>query len=1102
MDDPVLGGATVAFSTHTYGNRKTYPTANGQGDGVLDFMEIPREYREFFVRDYGNTYDVASAGLRTADWQGAVARAHRDDVAKYDEWIGYPENPWQEEYYRRNGANVELVAVANGDHRSNTAVYFDEKLKKLYGEKVDLERPTPQQIVEAKKLAKLELSISPEKAYYSTHIQQSWEKSLLSPDQMVVSYSGRLVPEKVGRKRAFIDENIKALLRAGVQVVIYGNKQSNNDQSTALMNDLIRLVNELRGKPEYTGRLIFVPKFSLNEQRMLLAASDVQVQDSDPSTEAAGFTEADVSRTGGIEVGTKRTDNEVGEGLFQAQGVPMDLNVPGKGNVMTPERLDSASYLKAIMTLRDLYMNGQLKEYQATSVRLSRVLEARLTSAAYLKEFSKAVEEKDARAKAKGKREELEAREKAKKSLLAQMHRADSKRKPADYLAYRICELILSNKSGEAVTLFFADEAFQDEKERLNAPAEVFNKVLDAYVGDEKKGKAAKEFFSSVSKGMAELSGVRDGGEAARAVQVMASQALTIISWIEAGVMGASSIRLTADPDKAVVSSKGSSYISAITLPRGLGETKDEGNPGFYWRGTESLSKLGGNILDYLVFDEARFDAAQEKSVMYLMDHGFVAVPLALSEATAQGRMSTIHETFFVNDFLPGSLQTTSTGVGHFQRDKVDIKYVKEGRGLQVNVKYDKSGRIQDVIVYDMKEGTWCLALPGYVDYIINLGGLRFNDVSLSISTETAKRLNPDYDEKGLAALETVIKKKGNVAPYIGMMTKRGPVIVKTDASVPQAVLAKTGRISGGESLLDFYKNTGSVEALIKISESLSPERGIPGGPVTLAPVPVVSPEEASVRAVDSARGVNKAPALGKMESMLVFIKDNRGFLNQTIGDKATVDKLLRVPVEVIEVIGAENMRGFLEAFQKTSHGYVEIYSAEKPEGVSDAYKLQIKSLPESLREDKRDRTNTITLFPVAKGEEISENRNKRWGSVDPLKGIVAPVGYNYDKAGIVRSALLGLRLSEMAANEKYGPDSSFVTFTLAEYMDLCLALGVSSGDFDLTGQDLVNIARGDMKTLSHSLNKLIKLLPIIPYNAEELRIIYERVKKSIDVRA
>ncbi|MDD3088594.1 MAG: glycogen/starch synthase [Candidatus Omnitrophica bacterium] len=1101
-NDPVLGGATVAFTTHTYGNRKAYPVANGYGDGVLDFMEIPGEYREFFKRDYGKLFDIASAGLRTADWQGAVARAHRDDVAMFDEWVDFPQDPGLEEYYRKRGANVELIAVANGDHRSNTAVYFDEKLKKLYGNDVDLERPEPDQVAAAKKQAKLDLAIGPERVYYSSHIQQDWERSLLSPEQMVVSYSGRLVPEKAGRKRAFVDQNIKALLKAGVQVIIYGNVQVNNSSSQALAQDIKNLINELRGDPQYTGRLIFVPRFTLNEQRMLLAATDVQVQDSDPSTEAAGFTEADVSRTGGIEVGTKRTDNKVGEGLFQAQGVPMDLGVPGKGNVLTPERLDAESYLKTIMTLLDKYNKDELKYYQATSVRLSRVLEARLTSAAYLKEFSKAVEIKDNRSKAKEMREEMERNERERKTLLAQVHRADSKNSPADYLAYRIRELIISGEADEAVTLFFTDESFQDELGSIQAPATVFNQVIDTYVDNENTGKTVKKFLLNVSRLMLELSSGSDKGEVSKAVQLMANQALTIISWIDNGVPGARGIRLTSNVKNSVENSRGTSYIDRKTLPEGIKEVKDEGGPGFYWRGTEAIGKLGDNLLEYLVFDDQRFKDGREKTVMYLMDHGFLGVPASLTDDTGNKRVSTIHETVFMSDLLPGSLQTTSTGAGHFQADKVDIKHVTGGRGLQVNVKYGMDGRIEEVLVYEMEEGSWCLALPGYVDYVINLGGLRFNDVSLSVSPEEAKRLNPDYDENIVKSLEAVVKEKGKKAPYAGMMTKRGPVIVKAVQTAPEAILARPGRVRDVQSLVGLYARTASREQLFKVAESLVPERALPHGSASSSRISVISSEKAAIKAVEDSRGANKAPALGKTESMRVFIDDNRTFVNGVIGENSRRDKLLRIPIEVVELVGADNIRGFVEAFQRTRHGYVEIYSLEKPEGVSDVHGLIIKDLPDSLREEKRDRTNTVTIFPVFKGEEISANRNKRWGTVDPLKGIVSPVGYNYDKAGIVRSAFIGLRLSEVAANENYGTNSNFVVFTLAEYMDLCLALGVSSGDFDITAQDLVNIARGDMKILTASLNKLIKLLPIIPYNAEELRIIYERAKKSIDVKA
>lgn len=1102
-NDPVLGQATVAFTTHTYGNRKHYPRENGWGDGVMEFMEIPVQYRELFEREFGRVYDMASAGLRTADWQGAVARAHRDDVAIYDDWVNYPANPELAEYYKEMGVNFNLVAVANGDHRSNTAVYFDQELKKLFGENVDVERPTPDQVFEAKKAAKLGLVPGPDKVYYSTHIQQEWEKSILSPDQMVISYSGRLVPEKAGRKRAFCDENIKTLLRNGIQVVIYGNVQVNNTSSSDLAAGMVRLINELRGNPEYTGRLIFVPRFSLNEQRALLAASDVQVQDSDPSTEAAGFTEADISRTGGIEVGTKREDNEVGEGLFQAQGVPMDLREPGKGNVLIPDKLTAGAYLDALLKLHDKYGKGELKHYQATSVRLSRVLEARLTSAAYLKEFSKAVEEKEARAKAKELMEDIEREEKGKKSFLEQILHAGADREPARYLTYRVCELVMSGRTDEAVLAFFTNEAFQGSSRRLSSLATVINKLLEVYVEDKKQGPNVRVFIEAVSGISLEMPGADE--DTARAVEIMCGQALTVMSWIKMGLDGSEGIRLTSEESRMATSSKGLSYLDAGTLPRGPGITQKEGKPGFYWRGSETTAKLGENVLESLKHDMKRFDEAAAKTVMYIMDHGFTSVPESLKNATEQGVISTLHETFFVNDLLPGSLQTTSTGAGHFQGDKLDVKYVTAGRGMQVNVKYDKEGRITEVIAYEIARGDWCLALPGYVDYMINFGGLRFNDMSVSLAPDEARVFNKDYDAASLKELEAVVKAAGKKAPYAGMIAKAGPAVVKVLESAPDITVARLPAPYGREGLFEAYRGISSLESLKKMIEKLAVahESSVnPFAPLRLGNATLISTGDAGAKTAEDGRIVDKVPSLGRAVNMHVYIDDSATFLNKMLSHEKSGPKLIRIPLELVEAVGVEEIRGLLEAIQSTPNGYIEFYSQERPEGVDNVHGLRIKTVPPPLKGSNRHRSNTITILPVEKGEELSENRNKRWEGVEPESSVVMPVGYNYDMTGFVRSVLLGLRLTEIAKEEGYGPDSNFVAFTLAQYMDLCVALGASPRDFNLTGQDLVNIARGDMKTMVRSLNKLIKLLPIIPLNTEELRIIFERVRKSIDIRA
>jgi hypothetical protein len=1117
--DPVLGEAVVAFTTHTYGNRKEYPLGEGYGDNVLDFMEIPLEYRELFkhCQRAGDVYDMASAGLRAADWQGAVARAHRDDVYIYDDWVNFPEDPALAAYYRDMGVEYSLVAVSNGDHRSNTMKYFIEKLKKLYGEEIDVEHPTADQVSEAKKLAKLELRVSDNKKYYSTHDNEDWERSILSPDQMVVSYSGRLVPEKAGRVRAFIDSNVENMLKSGIQVVIYGNVQSNNTTSDKLRDDLIALIEKLKEK-KYPGRLVFVPRFSLDDQRALLAASDVQVQDSHPSTEAAGFTEADVSACGGIEVGTPRLDNKVGEGLFQAQGVPMNLDVPGEGNVLTPKNLDAASYLDAILKLNEEYENGNLKYYQATSVRLSRILEARLTSAAYLREFSKAIEYKEYKKK---RVMDMEKQQKAEKendiyakdeddSLLAQVYGSD----PRIYAVYRICRRVARGDIEGAAGVFFAAESFQGRAEGLETAADVFNRLISMAKKGEVSVEDASGFASLLIDGMVEF---RSDKSVSGALQLMAGQALTVLSWMHRGLTEGSEITITADHDKMVKASDKQRGPSFISVPRSIGidEVGKEGEAGFYWRGVEKIKKLGKNVLSYL---EYGIKPDIEEFVMYLMDHGAVPVPEPLKAATQSGEISTLHETFFVNDLLPGSTQTTSTGSGHFQGEKIDLKYITEGRGIQVNVQYGYRGGIIDVIAHPVKKGDWTVALPGYVDYTINLGGLRFNDISVSLSSEEARPFNKLITPpEGTTILEekflSDLKKMGEAlnveaSPYIGMISADGPSIVEAQRVPIFRWIDSLSVFSDShpEGLVYLYETASSMDDIknavrelgLNYKDIFSQSRVYQNTSAGKEDViNIVSTD--SLENTDISHREKPAPiSLKGADAVEAYIDDSARDINSILSGENKNDKLIRVPVEIIEGIGPDNIKGLLLAIQSTQHGYIELYSSERPEGVKDIYGIVAKDLPENLKAEKRTRSNTVTLFPVFKGEELSVKRNKRWGGEDYQKSIISPLGFNYDRTGVIRSVILGLSLSEVAGDVSMDENSDLVRETFERYKRFCISQGQSERGFDLTAKDIMNMARGQGEEIIHSLNKLIKLLPIMPVNTEELKVLYERMREVL----
>jgi hypothetical protein len=108
------------------------------------------------------------------------------------------------------------------------------------------------------------------------------------------------------------------------------------------------------------------------------------------------------------------------------------------------------------------------------------------------------------------------------------------------------------------------------------------------------------------------------------------------------------------------------------------------------------------------------------------------------------------------------------------------------------------------------------------------------------------------------------------------------------------------------------------------------------------------------------------------------------------------------------------------------------------------------------------------------------------------------PVGYNYDQGGFVRSLMLGLRLCEIA-HKKYDENNTFVEETYWQYKNFCLAQGMEDQLFTLTKEDIFNLAgTKGIQAFTSSLNHLIQLLPIVPYNLEEIRAIHERAKEVI----
>lgn len=235
---------------------------------------------------------------------------------------------------------------------------------------------------------------------------------------------------------------------------------------------------------------------------------------------------------------------------------------------------------------------------------------------------------------------------------------------------------------------------------------------------------------------------------------------------------------------------------------------------------------------------------------------------------------------------------------------------------------------------------------------------------------------------------------------------------------------------------------------------------------------------------------------------IIAYIDKNKVLVQSLLGENKP-DTLVRVPVEAIESVGIDNIKDFLETFQGAPNGYVELYYmsgiGEVNESIYQKYGLNKKALPKGF---KRTRENTVTLFAALKGEEINQSTIvSRLGGVNitPENTILSPIGLQHDPAGLIRATILGLKIMDIARQIKDGKPIDKDAVHIDILNQLRDVLDPSDfKNFDLTPDDIIALATGNINNILSALKKLIKLLPITPINTEELRQIYEHVKAVI----
>jgi len=225
---------------------------------------------------------------------------------------------------------------------------------------------------------------------------------------------------------------------------------------------------------------------------------------------------------------------------------------------------------------------------------------------------------------------------------------------------------------------------------------------------------------------------------------------------------------------------------------------------------------------------------------------------------------------------------------------------------------------------------------------------------------------------------------------------------------------------------------------------------------------------------------------------------------------------LLRYSVEELELAGMDNSKKLLQSLQG-ANSYIELYySTGKSEEVSqevyrafDLDKSRIKEFNERVG-GNRTKENTITLFPVLKGEiktntDIQRILKDRLGCLSHTETQVIPIGLQNDQGGLIRGTVLGLIAVDIARNKtgnggKVDPVfmKDYIEPAIKRYNTLCKSLG--GADINLTANDITLLAtvqeRG-FNGLLEVLHKLINLLPIIPIDPDELRQIYEYTAKQ-----
>lgn len=379
ITDPETEASLADADTHSTGH-----TYRNQGFRFLSFvlnMGLPKHFHRFFLMFWNwrepwhkGRVNATSGMMRLSDSMNGVSAIQAQEGLS-------PYNP-----------GCRIAGIANGDLRSATRkelreIFKDRKFRARFppGEVFDPEYPTPEQIVAANDFAierfranKDLLKLNPRLAGLNTKLPTG-------------GYAGRLVIEK------FVSDKdlLRKLVAAGAQFVVFGNIQKGDPHSKAMYDELEELGKQFE-REGLKGKLIVVSGWDIPKQRKFFVIEWFHylwsLRDKFRGTEAAGLTETDAPAVGAL-----LFTSAFLEAIFQTSNEPLNYaDLEDSGTMVIPKDDTFESAEQALLQMVDEMADAEgsaekrlrFAERQITSIHMSRILEVRMTAAAYFRELS------------------------------------------------------------------------------------------------------------------------------------------------------------------------------------------------------------------------------------------------------------------------------------------------------------------------------------------------------------------------------------------------------------------------------------------------------------------------------------------------------------------------------------------------------------------------------------------------------------------------------------------------------------------------------------------------------------------------------------------